>query len=122
VRRETSVRYAGCRQDLAVVKRRFVERVGLCLRSLLPRRVHAVTLDGFMLKLMCFIYARNFNLLHKVASRVNRQCAPLRAHRSIRLSTAHGELAGRRRIGGHKKGLTPEDIQACLPFAAETRE
>jgi len=25
-------------------------------------------LDGFMLKLMCFIYAHNFNLLHKVAS------------------------------------------------------
>ena len=35
---------------------------------LLLRRVHAVTLDGFMLKLMCFIYAHNFNLLHKVAS------------------------------------------------------
>jgi hypothetical protein len=68
VRRQTSVRYAGCRQDLAVVKRRFVERVGLCLHSLLSRRVHAVTLDGFMLKLMCFIYAHNFNLLHKVAS------------------------------------------------------
>ena len=54
VRRETSVRYARCCQSLAVVKRRFVERVGSCLRSLLPRRVHAVTLDGFMLKLMCF--------------------------------------------------------------------
>jgi hypothetical protein len=25
-----------------------------------------VTLDGFMLKLMCFIYAHNCNLLHKV--------------------------------------------------------
>ena len=35
----------------------------------------------------------------------NRQCAPLRAHRSIRLSTSHGELAGRRRIGGHKRGV-----------------
>ena len=68
VRRETSVRYARCCQSLAVVKRRFVERVGLCLRSLLPRRVHGVTLDDFMLKLMCFIYAHNFNLLHKVAS------------------------------------------------------
>jgi hypothetical protein len=33
---------------------------------LLLRRVHAVTLNGFMLKLMCFIYAHNFNLLHKV--------------------------------------------------------
>jgi hypothetical protein len=68
VRRENSVRYAGCRQYLAVVKRRFVESVGSCLHSLLPCRVHAVTLDGFMLKLMCFIYAHNFNLLHKVAS------------------------------------------------------
>ena len=68
VRRETFVRYAGCRQYLAVVKRRFVGSVGLCLHSLLPRRVHAVTLDGFMLKRMCFIYAHNFNLLHKVAS------------------------------------------------------
>ena len=68
VRRENSVRYEGCRQYLAVVKRRFVESVGACLHSLLPRRVHAVTLDGFMLKLMCFVYAHNFNLLHKVAS------------------------------------------------------
>jgi len=42
--------------------------VGSCLHSLLPRRVHAVTLAGFMLKRMCFIYAHNFNLLHKVAS------------------------------------------------------
>jgi hypothetical protein len=68
VRRQNSVRYVGCRQDLAVVKRRFVERVGLCLHGVLPRRVHAVTLGGFMLKLMCFVYAHNFNLLHKVAS------------------------------------------------------
>jgi len=68
VRWQTSGRYAGCRQDLAVVKRCFVERVGLCLHSVLPRCVHAVTMDGFMLKLMCFVYAHNFNLLHKVAS------------------------------------------------------
>jgi hypothetical protein len=34
----------------------------------LPRRVHAVTLDGFVLQRMCFVYAHNFNLLHKVAS------------------------------------------------------
>jgi hypothetical protein len=68
VRRQTSVRYAGCRQDLAVVKRRFVERVGSCLHSVLLRRVHAVALDGFMLKLICFVFAHNLNLLHKVAS------------------------------------------------------
>jgi hypothetical protein len=68
VRRENSVRYEGCRQYLAIVKRRFVESVGSCLHSLLPRRIHAVTLDGFVLKLMCFVYAHNFNLLHKVAS------------------------------------------------------
>ena len=68
VRWETSVRYAGCCQYLAVVKRRFVGSVGWCLHSLLPRRVHAVTLDGFMLKLMCFVYAHSSNLLHKVAS------------------------------------------------------
>ena len=68
VRRENSVRYEGCRQYLAVVKRRFVESVGACLHSLLPRRVHAVTLSGFMLKLICFVFAHNLNLLHKVAS------------------------------------------------------
>jgi len=68
VRRERSVRDAGCRQYLAVVKRRFVERVGSCLHGLLLLRVHAVTLSGFVLKWMCFVYAHNFNLLHKVAS------------------------------------------------------
>ena len=50
------------------MKRRFVGRVGVCLHSLLPRCVHAVTLDGFVLKRMCFVYAHNFNLLHKVTS------------------------------------------------------
>jgi hypothetical protein len=50
------------------VKRRFGESVGSCLHSLLPRRVHAVTLDGFVLQRMCYVYAPNFNLLHKGAS------------------------------------------------------
>ena len=36
--------------------------------SLLLRCVHAVALDGFMLKRMCFVCAHHFNLLHKVAS------------------------------------------------------
>jgi hypothetical protein len=45
-----------------------VESVGSYLHSVLPRRVHAVTLDGFVLQRMCFVYAHNFNLLHKVAS------------------------------------------------------
>ena len=68
MRWENSVCYEGWHQYLAVVKRCFVERVGLYLLSLLPRRVHAVTLCRFVLKRMCCVYARNFNLLHKVAS------------------------------------------------------
>ena len=48
-------------------KCRRLRRLVPCLHILLPRCVHAVTLDGFMLK-MCFVYAHNLNLLHKVAS------------------------------------------------------
>jgi hypothetical protein len=53
---------------LAVVKRCFVGRVDVCLDSLLLRCVHSVALEGCVLKRMCFVYAHNFNLLHKVAS------------------------------------------------------
>jgi hypothetical protein len=45
-----------------------VESVGSYLHSVLPCRVHAVNLDGFVLQRMCYVYAHNFNLLHKVAS------------------------------------------------------
>jgi len=68
VRRENSVRDAGCRQYLVVVKCRFVGSVGSCVHSLLLRCVHAVALAGAMLKRMRFVYARHFNPLHKVAS------------------------------------------------------
>jgi hypothetical protein len=53
--------------DLAVVKRCFVQSVGSCLPSLLPRRVHTVTLTGFLLKLICFVFAHSLNLWYKAA-------------------------------------------------------
>ena len=68
LRRGNSKRYCPYRQYWIGVRRRFVESVGSCLHTLLLRRVHAVTLDGFVLKLICFIFAHNLNLLHKVAS------------------------------------------------------
>ena len=68
LRRCNSKRYCPYRQYWVGVRRRFVESVGSCLHSLLPRRVHAVTLAGFVLKLICFVFAHNLNLLHKVAS------------------------------------------------------
>ena len=36
------------------------------LHRLLLHRVLATTLDGFVLKVMCVVFAHNLNLLHKV--------------------------------------------------------
>lgn len=99
VRQENSVRSCGCRQYLAVVKRRFVESVGSCLHSLSPRRVHAVTLDGFMVKMICLIFAHNLNLLLKGVP-----VADPRPH-------LHVEIIWRRHL--------PEPLRAQKAFAAQ---
>ncbi|ULR41605.1 hypothetical protein [Thermus sp. NEB1569] len=40
-----------------------METVGSMLHALFPRRIHAVTQEGFVIKVFSFILAHNLNLL-----------------------------------------------------------
>jgi hypothetical protein len=55
-------------QYLAIVNRRVVETVGSMLHHLFPRRIHAVTPEGFVLKLLTFVLAHDLILLTKEAA------------------------------------------------------
>jgi hypothetical protein len=48
---------------LAILGRRVVETVGSMSRGLFPRRIHAVTQEGFVLKVLSFVLAHNIRLL-----------------------------------------------------------
>ena len=50
-------------QHLAIVGRRVVETVGGMLRALFPRRIHAVTQEGFVIKVLSFVLAHNLGLM-----------------------------------------------------------
>lgn len=63
IRRRGSKRYAPHLQYLSVVGRRVVETVGSMLHNLFPRRIHAVTQEGFALKVLLFVLAHNLNLI-----------------------------------------------------------
>jgi hypothetical protein len=63
IRRRNSRRYVPWLQYLAIVGRRVVETVGSMLHALFPRRIHAVTQKGFVIKVLSFILAHNLNLL-----------------------------------------------------------
>jgi hypothetical protein len=63
IRRGNSRRYVPWLQYLAIVGRRVVETVGGMLHAMFPRRIHAVTQEGFVIKVLSFVLA------HKVVSR-----------------------------------------------------
>ena len=61
--RRNSRRYVPWLQYLALVGRRVVETVGSMLHHLFPRRIHAVTPEGFVLKVFLFVLAHNLRLI-----------------------------------------------------------
>ncbi len=63
IRRGKGRRYGPWLQCLAMVGRRVVEAVGSMLHALLPRRIHAVTQEGFVIGVLSFILAHNLNPL-----------------------------------------------------------
>ena len=65
IRPVRSKRYEPWLQYLAITSRRVVETVGSMLNGLFPRRIHAVTPEGFMLKVLSFVLAHNWILLAK---------------------------------------------------------
>ena len=68
IRRKNSKKSNALQQFVAKVERRFIETVGSCLKALFPKRIHAVTLEGFVMKLKLFILSFNIQQLLKVAS------------------------------------------------------
>jgi hypothetical protein len=63
IRRGNSRRYVPWLQYLAIVGRRVVETVGGMLHAMFPRRIHAVTQEGFVIKVLSFVLAHNLKLL-----------------------------------------------------------
>jgi len=57
-------------QYLAIVGRRVVETVGSMLHHLFPRRIHAVTPEGFVLKVFLFVLAHNLRLIAQKIAQV----------------------------------------------------
>ena len=60
-------RYVPWLQYLAVVGWRVVETVGGMLHAMFPRRIHAVTQEGFAIKVLSFVLAHNLKLLTEMA-------------------------------------------------------
>jgi hypothetical protein len=56
-------RYVPWLQYLAIVGRRVVETAGGMLHAMFPRRIHAVTQEGFAIKVLSFVLAHNLKLL-----------------------------------------------------------
>ena len=56
-------RYVPWLQYLAIVGRRVVETVGGMLHAMFPRRIHAVTQEGFVIKVLSFVLAHNLGLM-----------------------------------------------------------
>jgi hypothetical protein len=63
IRRGNSRRYVPWLQYLAIVGRRVVETVGGMLHAMFPRRIHAVTQEGFVIKVLSFVLVHNLKLL-----------------------------------------------------------
>jgi len=63
IRRENSRRYVSWLQYLAIVGRRVVETVGGVLHAMFPRRIHAVTQEGFVIKVLTFVLVHNLSLM-----------------------------------------------------------
>lgn len=66
IRKANSKRYQQASQWIALQSRRIVESVGSALTELFPKRIHATTLQGFVLKVWGFIFAHNFRRLASV--------------------------------------------------------
>ena len=60
-------RYVPWLQYLAIVGRRVVGTVGGMLHAMFPRRIHAVTQEGFAIKVLSFVLAHNLKLLTEMA-------------------------------------------------------
>ena len=68
LRKKNSKRFDALKQLIAQVGRRFIETVGSGVNALFPKKIHAVTLEGFIMKIKLFVLSYNIQKLLKVAS------------------------------------------------------
>ncbi len=66
IRKVNSKRYQQTSQWIAEQGRKIIESVGTALTELFPKRIHATTLQGFVLQVWGFIFAHNFRRLASV--------------------------------------------------------
>jgi hypothetical protein len=55
-----------CTQYLISIQRKRIETAFSDIAKLMPESIHAVTAEGFLIKLIAFIWAYTFNNLHKL--------------------------------------------------------
>jgi hypothetical protein len=55
-----------CREYLITVQRKRIETTFSDIAKLMPKSIHAVTREGFIIKLIAFIWAYTLNNLHKI--------------------------------------------------------
>jgi len=67
IRKKNSRRFNALKQFIAQVERKF-ETVGSRLNALFPKKIHAVTLEGFIMKVKLFVLSYNVQRLMQVAS------------------------------------------------------
>jgi hypothetical protein len=68
IRKKNSKRFDALKQLIAQVGRKFIETVGSGVNALFPKKIHAVTLEGFIMKIKLFVLSYNIQKLLKVAS------------------------------------------------------
>ena len=66
IRKHNSKRYYQPSQFIAILGRKIIESVGSALTELFPKRIHATTLQGFVLKVWGFVFAHNCKLLARI--------------------------------------------------------
>lgn len=66
IRKHNSKRYNQPSQFIAILGRKIIESVGSALTELFPKRIHATTLKGFVLKVWGFVFAHNCKRLASI--------------------------------------------------------
>ncbi len=68
IRKKNSKRLKPYEQFISKVNRRFIETIGYCINALFSKKIYAVTLEGFIMKIRLFMLSYNIIHLLKVAS------------------------------------------------------
>ena len=71
IRRKNSKRFNYRKQEIAKYFRRFIETIGSKLNSYFPKKIHAVTIKGFIIKIKLFILGLNIDRLIELIDKLS---------------------------------------------------